>query len=82
LIVADIAIPKGLWDVGKTPEGVIANWFYRDGADIPAGAKVAEIMVEKTTYDVVAPTAGQLKIAVQKDGVVLPGTVIGRIQSG
>lgn len=80
--MADIKVPDDLWDTGKTPEGIVANWFYRDGSNIPAGAKVAELMVEKTTYDMVAPAAGKLQIVVQKDGVVRPGTVIGRVQGG
>lgn len=77
--LADIAIPQGLWDTGKTPEGVVANWFYREGSTVPAGATVAEIMVEKTNYEIAAPTAGTLHVLISKDGVVRPGSVIGRI---
>jgi pyruvate/2-oxoglutarate dehydrogenase complex dihydrolipoamide acyltransferase (E2) component len=36
-------------------------------------------MVEKTTYEITAPAAGRLHILVPKDGVVQPGTVIGRV---
>jgi len=77
--LADITIPQGLWDTGKTPEGVVANWFYREGSTVPAGATVAEIMVEKTNYEIAAPAAGTLHVLVPKDGVVRPGTVIGRV---
>lgn len=77
--MADIAVPEDLWDAQKTPEGIVANWFFRDGATVPAGATVAELMVEKSTFEISAPGAGQLRVLVPKDGVVRPGTVIGRI---
>ncbi len=74
-------MPEELWDTGRTPEGIVGNWFYRDGSTVDAGAKVAELMVEKTVFDIEAPAAGQLRILVPKDGVVRPGTLIGRIDS-
>jgi pyruvate/2-oxoglutarate dehydrogenase complex dihydrolipoamide acyltransferase (E2) component len=77
--MANIVVPIGLWDTGKTPEGIVANWFYADGGDVPAGATVAELMVEKSTFEIAAPNGGRLHIAVAKDGVVKPGTVIGRV---
>jgi pyruvate/2-oxoglutarate dehydrogenase complex dihydrolipoamide acyltransferase (E2) component len=79
--MADIAIPKDLWDVGKTPEGIVANWFFTEGGSVAEGATVAEIMVEKSTFDIIAPSAGRLHITVPKDGVVKPGAVIGHIDS-
>ena len=79
--MSDVAVPEGLWDTSKTPEEIVANWFYRDGSAVDAGAKIAELMVEKTVFDVAAPAGGQLRILVPKDGVVRPGTLIGRIDS-
>jgi pyruvate/2-oxoglutarate dehydrogenase complex dihydrolipoamide acyltransferase (E2) component len=78
--VADVAVPEGLWDTQKVPEGIVANWFCRDGGTVEAGATVAELMVEKTTYEIAAPAAGRLHILVPKDGVVRPGTILGRIE--
>lgn len=72
-------MPEGLWDTSKIPEGIVGNWFYRDGSRVEAGAKIAELMVEKTVFDIAAPVAGRLHILVPKDGVVKPGTLIGRI---
>jgi pyruvate/2-oxoglutarate dehydrogenase complex dihydrolipoamide acyltransferase (E2) component len=77
--LSNITVPEGLWDASKTPEGIIGNWFYRDGSTVEDGAKIAELMVEKTVFDIAAPAAGQLRILVPKDGVVRPGTLIGRI---
>ena len=78
--MADVVVPEGLWDTQKVPEGVVANWFARDGNAVAAGATIAELMVEKATYEITAPVAGRLRILTAKDGVVRPGTVIGRIE--
>jgi pyruvate/2-oxoglutarate dehydrogenase complex dihydrolipoamide acyltransferase (E2) component len=72
-------VPRGLWDTGKTSEGIVANWFYADGGEVPVGVTVAELMVEKSTFEIAAPNAGRLHIIVAKDGVVTPGSVIGRV---
>lgn len=77
--MADIVVPPDLWDAATTPEGIVANWFYANGASVPAGATVAELMVEKSSFDIAAPAAGPLYIVVPKDGVVTPGMVIGHI---
>ncbi len=78
--MAEVAIPQGLWDTTKTPEGIVANWFYAEGSKVAAGATVAEIMVEKATYEIAAPAEGRLHIMVPKDGVIRPGTVIAQIE--
>lgn len=78
--MTDIVVPADLWDTQKTPEGIVANWFARDGGTVEAGANIAELMVEKSTYEISAPAAGRLRILIAKDGVVRPGSVIGRIE--
>lgn len=78
-MATDIMLPPDLWDVTTNPEGIIANWFFAEGANVRKGATVAEIMVEKTTFDIAAPADGRLKIVVAKDGVVKPGVVIGTV---
>jgi len=80
--MADIVIPEGLWDAGVTPEGVVSNWFYADGATVSKGDVVAEIMVEKSTFDIEAPTDGVLRRTIAKDGVIRPGSVIGAVDAG
>jgi pyruvate/2-oxoglutarate dehydrogenase complex dihydrolipoamide acyltransferase (E2) component len=78
--VADIVVPEALWDTNRVPEGIVANWFVRDGSAVQAGTTVAELMVEKTTYEIDAPAAGRITILIPKDGAVRPGAVIGRIE--
>ncbi|MBE0695216.1 MAG: biotin attachment protein [Aquamicrobium sp.] len=81
-MATEITLAPDLWDAAANPEGIVANWFFQEGASVSKGATVAEIMVEKTTFDIVAPADGRLHIAVAKDGVVTPGAVIGTIDGG
>lgn len=78
-MAVDIVIASDLWDAAANPEGIVANWFSQEGASVTKGAVIAEIMVEKTSFDVMAPADGRLHIIVGKDGVVKPGTVIGTL---
>ena len=77
--MTDISIPEGLWDTDRTPEGIVANWFYQTGSKVEEGDTVAELMVEKTSYDITAPASGTLTRMIEKDGIVTPGMVIGTI---
>lgn len=81
-MVMEIALPPDLWDATANPEGIVANWFFAEGARVDKGATVAEIMVEKTTFDIAAPADGRLSIIIGKDGVVRPGAVIGTVDVG
>ena len=80
--MADIVVPEGLWDATLNPEGIVSNWFYADGTTVSKGDVVAEIMVEKSTFDLEAPADGVLTRNIAKDGVVRPGTVIGSVDGG
>ncbi|WP_227131865.1 lipoyl domain-containing protein [Halorubellus salinus] len=39
-------------------EGVVANWFAKEGATVDAGDTLCEIQIEKVSIDVPAPVAG------------------------
>lgn len=78
-MATEIALRSDLWDAATNPEGIVANWFFVEGANVRKGVTIAEIMVEKTSFDIVAPAAGRLHILVAKDGVVKLGAVIGTI---
>ena len=77
--MSEIRVPDGLWDTNATPEGVVINWFFDDGAAVEAGAVVAEIMVAKTQYQIESPSAGRLRIQAPVDAVVVPGAVLGTV---
>jgi pyruvate/2-oxoglutarate dehydrogenase complex dihydrolipoamide acyltransferase (E2) component len=41
-------------------EGVVVNWFVREGKTVDEGDSLCEIQVEKVSLDVYAPVAGEL----------------------
>jgi pyruvate/2-oxoglutarate dehydrogenase complex dihydrolipoamide acyltransferase (E2) component len=76
----EVRVPEDLWDVEEAAEGVVVNWFYEEGAEVPAGAVLAELAVEKLTYEITAPAAGRLHIEAPVDAAVRPGQLLGRIE--
>ena len=41
-------------------EGVVVNWFIREGRSVDEGETLCEIQVEKVSVDVPAPVTGEL----------------------
>ncbi|MFC6716134.1 lipoyl domain-containing protein [Natrialbaceae archaeon GCM10025810] len=41
-------------------EGVVANWFAREGSRVEEGDVLCEIQIEKVSVDVPAPATGTL----------------------
>ncbi|ASK87052.1 lipoyl domain-containing protein [Sphingorhabdus sp. SMR4y] len=76
--MSDIVVPQGQWEADQ--EAALSNWLYGDGETVQEGVTVAEIMVEKTSFEIPAPTSGTLAITVAEDEVVVPGQVVGSIQ--
>ncbi len=73
----DIVIANNLWDEG---EAAISAWLYADGDRVAAGAIVAELMVEKSAMEVIAPATGMLRILVRAEEPVAKGQVVARIE--
>lgn len=44
----------------ESDEGVVVNWFAREGASVDEGESLCEVQVDKVSVDVHAPTAGTL----------------------
>jgi pyruvate/2-oxoglutarate dehydrogenase complex dihydrolipoamide acyltransferase (E2) component len=56
-----IAVTLGEWpEDTDSDEGVVVNWFVREGATVEEGADLCEVQVEKVSVDVHAPAAGTL----------------------
>jgi pyruvate/2-oxoglutarate dehydrogenase complex dihydrolipoamide acyltransferase (E2) component len=72
-----VAVPPDLWE--EDLPGVVSAWLFEDGDSVRAGELIAELMVEKTTYDLTAPAAGRLRILVQPDVPFQRGDVIATI---
>ncbi|MGD9866062.1 MAG: biotin/lipoyl-containing protein [Pseudodonghicola sp.] len=77
-MATDVKVPQDLWE-DDGMEAVITNWLASDGANVRKGALIAEIMVEKSQFEVTAPADGILTIAKQIDDIVRKGDVIGQI---
>jgi len=77
-MTTDVTIPTDLWEADA--EAVITNWLVSDGAQVRKGMLIAEIMVEKSQFEVTAPAEGVLTIEKQTDTIVRKGDLIGHIK--
>jgi pyruvate/2-oxoglutarate dehydrogenase complex dihydrolipoamide acyltransferase (E2) component len=74
-----LVIPQDLWENGDLT-GSISVWLYEHGARVQAGDILAEVMVEKATYELVAPLSVTLRIEVAPEVVITKGSVVGSIE--
>ena len=76
--MANVLFPR-LSEKEPTAEGVLATWFVGDGDQVASGQLLAEVMVEKASGEVLAPTAGQVRLLVGEDQTARQGEVIARV---
>ena len=68
-------------DVDET-EGVLVDWFAREGRSVAEGDTLCEIQVEKVSVDIRAPVAGTLdEIVVGEDDEFEIGETLGWIRT-
>lgn len=77
--MTDIVIPADLWE-DEEAEGVITAWLFENGERVDEGTVVAEVMVEKVSYELASPAAGALKILVEAEQPLKPGLVVGKVE--
>ena len=73
----------GNWeaDVDET-EGILVDWFAREGRSVKKGDTLCEIQVEKVSVDIQTPVAGTLdEIVVGEDDEFEIGDTLGWIRS-
>ena len=64
-------------------EGIVVDWFVREGRELDEGDTLCEIQVEKVSVDVLAPASGELdEIAIGEDDEFTRGDTLGWIQPG
>lgn len=73
-----VTIPLDLWDPQQ--EGIVSAWLFGHGDVVREGDLIAEVLVEKSTFEITAPAAGQLLILLQAETPFKPGAVIGQIR--
>ncbi|MEQ6901416.1 lipoyl domain-containing protein [Nocardioides sp. YIM 152588] len=59
--------------------GVVATWFLRDGDRVRVDDVIAEVQVDKVAADVVATSAGTIRLVVEEGAEVRQGAVIATI---
>lgn len=76
--MVSVAIPPDMWV--EDMEGVVSAWLFEEGDRVREGDLIAEVMVEKTSYDLTAPAAGILHILVGQDVPFRRGAEVARIE--
>ncbi len=83
--MSDERVPVAVDDVwpedADAEEGIVVDWFVREGRPVETGQTLCEIQVEKVSVDVPAPTAGDLvEIAIGEDDEFARGGTLGWIE--
>lgn len=56
-----VAVTLAEWpEDAESDEGVVVNWFVREGASVDEGESLCEVQVDKVSVDVHASAAGTL----------------------
>ncbi|SDY42559.1 lipoyl domain-containing protein [Halobellus clavatus] len=73
-----VAVTLAEWpDDADSDEGVVVNWFIRQGAAVDPETSLCEVQIEKVSVDVLAPVAGTLEeIVVSEDGEFARGDTL------
>lgn len=72
-----IIVPEDLWEGDE--EAVLTAWLVDDKSEISTGQLIAEVMVEKISYEVNSTSEGVISITCQEDDVVNKGSVIAEV---
>ena len=77
--MADVLFPR-LSEKEPTAEGVLATWFVGDGEQVASGQLLGEVMVDKVSGEVVAPSSGRVRLLVGEDQIARQGDVIAQVE--
>jgi pyruvate/2-oxoglutarate dehydrogenase complex dihydrolipoamide acyltransferase (E2) component len=72
-------VPADLWE--DAAAAVISNWYYEEGDEVEEGAIIADLMVEKATYELVAPAGGRLVALREVESEAAKGDIIAGIET-
>ncbi len=78
MATTDIVVPLSMWEQDDK-QGSIVVWLYPEGAQVKAGDVIAEILVEKVTFELEAPASGVLHISTPVEVTLDKGDVVGTI---
>ena len=65
----------------EAEEGVVVDWFVREGATVESGQTLCTVQVEKVAVDVPAPVSGELgEVALGEDAEFEKGDTLAWIE--
>ena len=76
--MADVLFPR-LSEKEPTAEGVLATWSPSPTNQVASGQLLGEVMVDKVSGEVVAPTSGRVRLLVGEDQTARQGDVIAEV---
>jgi hypothetical protein len=79
LTMTDINLNEELWRNSMLPEGILERWYVDDGTAVTIGERIAEVRIESALHAIMSPGKGVLTILAEKNSVVEPGTIVGRL---
>ena len=74
-----INLDEALWQNSMLPEGILERWLVDDGKTVTAGERIAEVRIESSLHEIMAPGGGVLTILTEQNTVVEPGMLVGRV---
>lgn len=75
----DIRIAEDFWAGRMLPEGIVERWIAANGTQVEAGSPVAEVRIEDSLHEIIAPASGRLVTFASNNDIIEPGSVIGQI---
>ena len=72
-----VTIPADLWSPDL--DGAVSAWLFADGDLVRQDDLIAEVMVEKSSFEITAPASGRLRIRIPAEAPFRPGAVIADI---
>jgi pyruvate/2-oxoglutarate dehydrogenase complex dihydrolipoamide acyltransferase (E2) component len=77
-----VAVTLEEWpDDADSEEGVVVNWFVREGAAVEGSASLCEVQIEKVSLDVYAPVDGTLvEVVKAEDDEFVRGDTLGWLE--
>jgi pyruvate/2-oxoglutarate dehydrogenase complex dihydrolipoamide acyltransferase (E2) component len=76
--MSEVRVPLDLWAEDEQG-GSSVVWLYPDGAPVRQGDLIAEILVDKATFELHAPACGTLRISVEPDAEIDRGQLVAMI---
>ena len=76
--MTDVLFPPLSKENSET-DGILATWYVADGSAVAADQLIAEVQVDKVSADVLAPTAGTVRLLVEEEATVKQGSPIAQI---